>query len=121
MSEQSERRSRLRIDYTAAMIICPKGEAPITGQCVNVSMDGIFMETQKVVPVGAECGVQISLQGPNSTLTIDVEGVVVRSGSGSLGLRFRDNLEWWAIFTIYAQYSGNPPTDRSLCCPETAT
>jgi hypothetical protein len=45
-------------------------------------------------------------------------GAVARSGEGYLAVQFYNNLEWWAIFTIYAQYSGNTPVDKSLYCPE---
>ncbi len=117
MAKFKERRSRVRIDYDAVVVICPKGKPTITGYGTNVSMAGIFVKTQALLPVATECGIQISLQGPNSTLTINIAGIVARVGEEGVGLQFYDNLEWWAIFTIYAQYSGNPPTNCSLCCP----
>lgn len=40
------------------------------------------------------------LPGPNSTLTIDIDGVVARSAEGEVVRRY--SLERWAIFTIYA-------------------
>ncbi len=118
MAELTEKRSRLRIDYEAAITICPEGLEPIEGQCSNVSMDGIFVKTESVLKVGTACAAKIVLQGPNSTLTIDIDGVVSRAEDGAVAVQFRDNLEWWAIFTIYAQYSGNIPMDGSICCPE---
>ncbi len=120
MSDYNEKRSRLRIDYEATVTICPKGQGSIKGKCSNVSMDGIYLHIDSLLAVETECGVQIVLQGPNSTLTIDIDGVVARSEKGIMAIQFKDNLEWWAIFTIYAQYSGNSPTGSSLCCSETA-
>ena len=70
--------------------------------------------------MGTVCGAKIVLQGPNSTLTIDIAGVVARSEVGSIAIQFHDNLEWWAIFTIYAQYSGNGPMGNSQGSPEVA-
>lgn len=118
MAKFKERRSRVRIDYDAMVVICPKGQPTSAGYGANVSMDGILVKTQTLLPVGTECGIRISLQGHNSTLTIDITGVVARGGEGCLGLQFYDNLEWWAIFTIYAQYSGNPPANHPRCCHE---
>lgn len=120
MADFIEKRSRSRIDYVASITICPSGQSPLRGACTNVSMDGIYVETDQAVDVGIECGAKIILQGPNSTLTIDIIGVVVRSEDGFVALQFSDNLEWWAIFTIYAQYSGNSLKGGSLCCPEKA-
>lgn len=118
MPKFKERRSRLRIDYRALITICIEGQPAITGECTNVSMDGVFVLTTKKLAVGSKCGVKIALQGPSSTLTIDIKGTVSRSSHDSLAIQFQNNLEWWAIFTIYTQYSGNQSTDSSLCSPE---
>ncbi len=117
MKEYVEKRSRVRIDYKAAITICPKGYSSIQGQSANVSMDGIFIHAENEVPSGVVCGVKIVLQGPNSRLSIDIEGVVARTEEGAIAVQFRDNLEWWAIFTIFTQYSGNIPKGSPLCCP----
>ena len=107
MTDFIDKRSRLRIDYEAAVTIFPEGQESIKGQSSNVSMDGIYVNTDSPLPVGTICNAKIVLQGPNSTLTIDIAGVVTRSGKDSIAIQFCDNLEWWAIFTIYGQYSGN--------------
>ncbi len=119
MKKYVEKRSRVRIDYKAAITICPNGYSSIQGQSANVSMDGVFIRAENEVPSGVVCGVNMVLQGPNSKLSIDIDGVVARTEEGALAVQFRNNLEWWAIFTIYAQYSGNSPTGNSLCFPET--
>lgn len=117
MTEQTERRSRMRIDYEAAITLCPQDAPSITGHCANVSMDGLLVKSGSSLAVGTACGVKIILQGPSSSLTIDIEGEVSRCAKGTLAVRFKNNLEWWAIFTIYSQYSGNISVTDSLSCP----
>ena len=118
MTEQNEKRSRLRVDYEAVVTICTREQDALVGQCANVSMDGILVQVDTLLPMDTDCGVKIVLQGPNSTLTIDIVGVVARSEDGYIAVKFLNNLEWWAIFTIYAQYSGNKAMNTSLCCSE---
>lgn len=120
MADYIEKRSRVRIDYEAGVTICPEGLEAIEGKCLNVSMDGIFFKTDSLLPVGTKCCAKIVLQGLNSTLSIDIIGVVARFEEGFMAIQFSDNLEWWAIFTIYAQYSGNSPMGNSHCCSGTA-
>ena len=119
MQEFVERRSRVRIDYSASITVCPQGSASaVKGACVNVSMDGILIETDDILADGVVCGVKIVLQGENSTLAVDIVGNVARSEDGGIAIQFHENLEWWAIFTIYAQYSGNIAKKGCLlCCP----
>ncbi len=118
MQEFIERRSRVRIDYSAAITICPEGaDAPVKGSCTNVSMDGIYIKTNDILADGVVCGVKIVLQGENSTLSVDIVGTVARSEDGAIAVQFQKNLEWWAIFTIYAQYSGKIAKGCPLCCP----
>lgn len=107
MGVDEEKRNRLRVDYEASVIIQPQGlDQEICGRSTNISMTGLYASSDFAVEAGTPCEVSIFLQGQNSLLTMEIGGTVVRSNEGGIAVQFDNDLEWWAIFTIYAQFNG---------------
>lgn len=107
MGAATEKRHRLRVDYEASVIIHPKDhDFEICGRSTNISMTGLFAASEHEVEAGTPCEVSIFLQGQNSLLTMEIAGQVIRSEDDGIAVQFNNDLEWWAIFTIYAQFNG---------------
>ena len=107
MGEKSERRGRSRVNYAASVVIRPNGyDFEICGQSTDISMNGLHAVSKCDVPNGTNCEVLMFLQGKNSLLTMEIGGEVTRCADDGIAVRFDDDLEWWAIFTIYSQFSG---------------
>lgn len=107
MGATEEKRHRLRVDYEATVIIQPTGhESEICGRSTNISMNGLFVASDYDVDDDTPCEVSIFLQGQNSLLTLEIGGTVVRRVDDGIAVQFDNDLEWWAIFTIYAQFNG---------------
>ena len=99
-------RRRTRVHYKTKVVInCDGVTEKITGKSTDISMNGIFIKTDQNVPLRTPCHVSLILKGKNSLLTMDINGKVMRKTPDGLGVQFDDDLEWWAIFSLYQKYS----------------
>jgi hypothetical protein len=103
-----ERRRRLRIQFSAkVMLKTDHYESVIGAHMCNISMNGLFIKTAERLPVGTPCRVEIVMTGRSSDLVMRTNGVIARLESSGLGVQFLNDLEWWAIFSIYAKYGNS--------------
>ncbi len=96
----------LRTEFSAEveLIDTVRGESS-KGRMVDVSMYGMFIETENCFPINTLCQITIKIAARNSNLTLqDIEGVVVRVEDGGVGIRFTSNMEWYALFNVYSCY-----------------
>lgn len=106
MLDHTERRERVRVIYETYVLVTISGFPKILGQTTDISMTGLFISTDFKVPVGVECNVLILLKERTSKLTIETYGTVSRCDGNGIAIKFKDVLEWWAIFSIYSHLSG---------------
>ncbi len=98
-----EKRGRMRISYNTNVAVKSDGEVVIAAAKLHdISMRGVFLDTDEYLPDGLECEVEIVLNGASSTLTILAQGIVARKTDEGIGIEFSDNLEWWPVFSMYA-------------------
>lgn len=55
----------------------------------DISMTGIFINTEYTLPVGKNCDVQIHLKGKSSILMLLIKGTVVRCSEDGIGITFK--------------------------------
>ena len=67
----------------------------------NISMNGIFVETDQMIPLDTPCGIEVVITAPHSRLVIETEGLVSRHDPKGLGVKFKNDLEWFAFFSIF--------------------
>jgi len=58
----------------------------------NISMNGLFMITEKRLPVGSECQLTIFLGGRESPERIEIAARVVRETNEGMALQFKEFL-----------------------------
>lgn len=109
MLEQPERRQCTRAFFsTRAQVLLDSGHTIIEGKLQDISIIGMFIETNASIPVGSSCSIQIIISAQNSRLILeDIQGVIVRSVDNGLGIQFTSNMEWFVIFKIYTHFSGH--------------
>jgi hypothetical protein len=56
----------------------------------NLSLGGVAVVTDTVLPVGTACHVALLLDGGEETVTCELEGEVVRNGAGEAGIVFSE-------------------------------
>lgn len=80
-----------RVDYHVnAVITCDSDSFPATVK--NISLHGVLVQCERIVDIGKLAEITISLVTADTPIEIRLNGVVVRSGDGELGLRF-DKIE----------------------------
>ena len=64
------------------------GDRTISGPAKDVSMKGVYLETDQECLVGSKGQVRLSFMENQADLPIEVEGRVVRSDSSGIGVEF---------------------------------
>ncbi len=105
MKEEQSKRKRLRIDFEASVnLFFDAPERTLRANMKNISMKGIFVETDAAIPVGSPCRVEIVISGKNSRLIMETEGIVCRHDPHGFGIQFINQMEWLALFSIFEPY-----------------
>lgn len=103
MSQGFEQRQTFRMPFESK-VFCRLEVAgrEYQGKLRDMSILGLFMETDDCPPVGAQCAIYITLRSAHSRLTIDkFSGTVIRCNKDGAGVVFDDRLEWPAMVPLY--------------------
>ena len=104
--ENKEKRLCSRTTFNAYVELWDKKmNLLLSGRMQDVSMFGLYVAMDEILPIGTLCEVKISILAKHSRLTIeDIQGKVVRYGEGGLGVSFTSGIEWFALFNVYSYY-----------------
>jgi hypothetical protein len=98
-------RGRIRIPFKTPIILHSKAyHYPQEGELINISMEGAYVKTEDLIPVGYDCEVDILITAPSCRLTISIEGTIVRRDKDGLGIRFNENIASWTLLPLFARY-----------------
>ena len=87
MSETREHRDFTRVGiHIEAKIETEDGD--ISGILDDISLNGVFLETDNPFPEGTHCDLTLRLHGGEDDLVVPVKGVVVRSSAEGMGVEF---------------------------------
>jgi len=103
MKSGSERRSAFRMDVVSrAVCRLSSGDEEIRGSIRDISIAGLFMETDAKPPDAVTYDVEIILTGKTSSMVIkNMSGSVVRTDDNGLAIQFDERFEWFAMVPIY--------------------
>lgn len=82
-----DRRSFSRVDFRVSALLQAEGVA-IKGEVSDVSLHGVYMETEEVLPVGTPVEITIYLSAAAEPVVINVKGTVARLVPGGIGCAF---------------------------------
>jgi hypothetical protein len=86
---EGERRKRTRVCFTTQVIVkTDKSEIVAEANSEDISIKGIFVNTETKIPEGTPCDVEILLTGTSTRLALNVKGVVTRQDVSGLGIAF---------------------------------
>jgi hypothetical protein len=100
----AERRKRVRVSFRTQVILTAGSDIFIDANSMDISMNGLYLETDTKVPLETPCNLKIIIKGQSNTLTMDMKGKIARLDDIGIGVEFDNDLEWWAIFAIYSEY-----------------
>jgi hypothetical protein len=108
MRSYKDKRKRLRIEFkTQVQLYFEPLDLTLSAHMKNISMNGLFVETDHLIPVNTPCRITVIINAPTSRLTIETEGFVCRQDPSGFGVKFKNNMEWFAFFSIYEHYGKN--------------
>lgn len=107
MIEFDEKRQCSRTEFlTEVYISFGEDDVQVQADMLDISILGMFVETNHDIQLGRECDIRIEIVGCNSKLLLDlIHGVVVRVTEAGVAIRFTSNMEWFVLFKIYSHYS----------------
>ena len=82
-----EQRHFSRVDYHVHAVITCNGDS-FPADVENLSLHGMLVKSERVLPVGSKVEITISLADADPTVEIHLNGIVVRSQEGELGFKF---------------------------------
>ncbi|HBV98294.1 MAG: hypothetical protein JL50_19660 [Peptococcaceae bacterium BICA1-7] len=83
-----ERRRFSRVDFHMGAIIRYRHKS-FRGEVQNISLNGVSIKISEKIAAGEIVEVMISLTGDSSCLSINLEGVVLRTGEEGIALQYR--------------------------------
>ncbi|MCF8056714.1 MAG: hypothetical protein K9K37_08750 [Desulfocapsa sp.] len=94
------------IDFvTNVDLTLPGQDLTVSGHTENLSIFGLVMQPllpEEYFDAGVPCTVKIILHGERSNLVIDeLAGEVVSCDDQGVSVRFKDRLEWYALFHVF--------------------
>lgn len=63
-------------------------EVTVGANSSNISMKGMFVNTDERILAGTPCNIEIVLSGTTSRLALNIEGVIARQDKSGLGVAF---------------------------------
>jgi len=108
-----DKRKRLRISFSALTRILDTENGNDYPLAMNdISMNGLSGSCEKIpLKSGQNCKVEIIIPGKTSRLILEISGKIARNEKGTVAIEFENDLEWWAIFSIYRPYGGKDNED----------
>jgi hypothetical protein len=82
-----EKRNFSRVDFKVSALLQSEGVA-IKGEVKDVSLHGLYLETDQQLPIGSPVEITIYLSAATDPIVIVVSGTVARIMSGGLGCSF---------------------------------
>jgi hypothetical protein len=82
-----DKRNFSRVDFKVSALLQGEGVA-LKGEVRDVSLHGLYIETQELLPVGMPVEITIYLSATTDPVVINVSGTVARLVPGGIGCTF---------------------------------
>lgn len=101
-----DRRNFSRVEFRVSALLQAEGVA-IKGEVTDVSLHGLYMETDEQIPVGSPVEITIYLSATTEPVVINVKGTVARLVPGGIGCAFdKMDIESFAHLRSIISYQG---------------
>jgi hypothetical protein len=103
MGQKRERRSCTRTPFlTDVTLRLGDVDTGIEAVLLDISISGMFIRIDQIIPVGTLCTIEIRVTGNHSRLLLeDIQGEVVRQDEHGVAIHFDSKMEWFIIFKVY--------------------
>ena len=111
MNEEKRKKTRVHFQ-TQVTLKTDKSEIEAEANSKDISIQGIFVNTEKKIPVGTPCDIEILLTGTSTRLALSIKGVIARQEAFGLGIAF-DSMDVDSHFHLknIVMYNAPDPED----------
>lgn len=91
VSNGNERRKHLRVGFSTIIKVqldAEDGRIELEGSSKDLSLKGLFLDTDQIFKKGTRCVVDIVLTGTVEEMKLPIEGSIVRSGADGTAIEF---------------------------------
>lgn len=89
MEKESEKRTKTRVEFHTTAEIAYKGKT-IKGPIINLSLKGLFLQTDEKTDLGARVKVTVRLSGSSTDLSIKIDAEIIRIEDDGIALEFKE-------------------------------
>ena len=87
----NEKRGAERVRFESRILIqSVQGNVKATVEARNISLKGIYLQAESMLPIGTMCDIDIDLTGNSSEMAFTVQGMVCRHDEHGMGIAFLD-------------------------------
>ncbi len=110
MTDREDARAFIRSDISIAARVTPVDQAPLDVMVLDLSMNGILVQTAESLPMGSQCRVEILIGHYMHELPLCAEGIVIRAIDNKVAICFNTiGIETSAEFeSLILFHSDNP-------------
>lgn len=110
---EEERRTRTRVHFTTQVIVkTDESEIVAEANSEDISIKGLFVNTEERIPVGTPCDIEILLTGTSTRLALTIKGIITRQDASGLGIAFDSmDLDSYVHLKNIVLYNASDPED----------
>ncbi len=108
-----ERRKKTRVLFKTQVILkTNNSEIVAEANSKDISIDGMFINTEEKIPVGTPCDIEILLTGTSTRLALSIKGKITRQDGSGLGVAF-DSMDIDSYFHLknIVMYNASDPKE----------
>jgi hypothetical protein len=106
-----EKRKRTRVEFSTQVIISVDGsEIATQANSKDLSLNGLFVESDELLDIGTQCHVKVILPGGVNEISLEMDGKVTRHAPGGYGILFEGmDPDSFAHLKNIAMYNSEDP------------
>jgi hypothetical protein len=110
-SRDEERREQVRVHYQTKIIIeADAATIQLDGSSRDLSLGGVFVNTDKKILLNTRCKVKILLSGLNPPLFLEIDGKIVRTDASGIAIAFESmDLDSYTHLKNIVRYNATHP------------
>ena len=112
-STENDRREKVRVHFQTQIIVeAENAKIQMEGSSRDLSLNGIFVNTDQDIPVQSTCKVKILLSGLKPPMFLEMEGRIVRTDESGVAISFESmDLDSYTHLKNIVRYNVSNPDD----------
>ena len=89
-NSKADRRKKIRVFFkTTVLLEIGSAKIIVNGDSTDLSLNGIFIKTKEIFPIGTSCHLKINLLGRGNTFQLEMDGTTARIEPDGIGIMFK--------------------------------